>query len=272
MPTPATIDVLGTATPALTATDVLEGMVRAARRQMAAEPSRYPHIARAGVRYRVERRLPGGARREEWLLPAQLLLRGIGDCEDLAIYMAAWWRLRGVHASAVVVPAEGGDGYHAIVRFADGRDYDPTLELIELERKGVSSMYDDYEDDYEGDYEEDMPPPPAATAPPGVAVSPPRLTMEADGTAALELPDVQLPGGRRIRGARFRGRPEEVAAAATKLIDNPAVAAVVPPTYRTAAKAAVKIARVGLKHGPRAARLVLKHGPKILKRFGRWFS
>lgn len=98
--------------------DVLEGLVRASVRQrrsgVVPALSSAPH-----VRYARE---PRG--RERWQTARETFKRGHGDCEDLAVWLVADARVRGVPAR-VVVRSSGSRRYHALALIA-GKLVDPS--------------------------------------------------------------------------------------------------------------------------------------------------
>ena len=87
-----------------------------------------PHPYKAGIRYQRE---PICRYCEEWRDVLEVLHQGGGDCEDLAAYLAAWWRVRGVDAVPFVkdprLTKERVLLYHIQVRMPDGRIVDPRL-------------------------------------------------------------------------------------------------------------------------------------------------
>lgn len=98
----------------------LEGLVCANYALMKASPTPFPHIGETSVLFRQERR--GNV--ERWQTAPELLRSGVGDCEDIAGYHAAWLRCYGgVDAEAVAVPT-GERRWHAVVRSPDGRQLD----------------------------------------------------------------------------------------------------------------------------------------------------
>jgi hypothetical protein len=82
-----------------------------------------PPLYQAGVRYQRE---PRG--RESWQTAHATYQRKRGDCEDLAIYLAASKRLIGIQARAVIVDVRPGLK-HCIVRLPDGTTEDPSKRL-----------------------------------------------------------------------------------------------------------------------------------------------
>lgn len=98
----------------------LEGLVCANVALMQASLTPFPHIGTTDVLFRQERR--SGV--ERWQTAPELLRSGVGDCEDIAGYHAAWLRCYGsLDAEAVAVPT-GDKRWHAVVRSPDGRQLD----------------------------------------------------------------------------------------------------------------------------------------------------
>lgn len=85
-----------------------------------------PDIFKAGVRYRRE---PDGI--EEWRSIPYVIANGEGDCEDLACWLAAQERVRGVMAEPHFYFRMIGtlSMYHIVVRYPDGRIVDPSALL-----------------------------------------------------------------------------------------------------------------------------------------------
>jgi hypothetical protein len=87
-----------------------------------------PSLYTSGVRYQME---PQGV--EEWLTIPELLSRKVGDCEDLACWLAAEYRIKGYNAVAFAarVPNRGPKPlYHVRVRLHNGREIeDPSRAL-----------------------------------------------------------------------------------------------------------------------------------------------
>ena len=84
---------------------------------------RLPPLYESGVVYRQE---PPG--REDWLTADQVLKRKHGDCEDLATWRAAEYRVGGIPARAVA-KRTGRRRFHAVVEFPDGAIEDPSAML-----------------------------------------------------------------------------------------------------------------------------------------------
>lgn len=97
--------------------DVLEALVRISVRQI--RKGLAPLFSQSKVRYREER--PG---KEEWLTAAQSNKPGRRvDCEDMAIWCAASYRVRGKQARVVIRKRPGSRVMHALVQVkpANGR-------------------------------------------------------------------------------------------------------------------------------------------------------
>jgi hypothetical protein len=87
-----------------------------------------PPLYRSGVIYRPE------SRTEIWQDIPSIRANGFGDCEDLACWRIAEYRLMGVAAVPYIkwrdVPSgERAKIYHAVLRLPDGRIEDPALAL-----------------------------------------------------------------------------------------------------------------------------------------------
>lgn len=67
---------------------------------------------------------------ETWDTWDVVTARGYGDCEDLAAATAAYLRLQGVQANAVVQHSNSpGVAWHAVVQMPDGRIVDPSAQM-----------------------------------------------------------------------------------------------------------------------------------------------
>jgi hypothetical protein len=101
---------------------VLEGFVLAAMEMIAAGAvPPYP----TGVEFRNE-----SYGSEEWLLPNQVLQRGYGDCEDLAIWYAAGCRVTGDDPGArAVLVQTGPHRLHCVVEHTGGQMQDVALAI-----------------------------------------------------------------------------------------------------------------------------------------------
>lgn len=87
---------------------------------------RTPDLFRSGVRYRRE---PDGL--EEWKSVPYVIAQGYGDCEDLACWLAAQERVRGVLAEPHFYFRQIGNlsMYHIVTKYPDGRIVDPSALL-----------------------------------------------------------------------------------------------------------------------------------------------
>lgn len=87
-----------------------------------------PNLYESGVRYEEE---PPG--QEDWQDIPTCLRMKVGDCEDLACWRAAEYRVRhGIAATPVFTfkrRSSGGYLYHITVRLPDGRIEDPSRRL-----------------------------------------------------------------------------------------------------------------------------------------------
>lgn len=86
-----------------------------------------PPILQAGVRYVRE---PVGM--EEWRGIGEVIRNGEGDCEDLATWLAAAFRVKGIKAAPFFKWRRLPSGmlmYHIMVRLPGGRVLDPSRQL-----------------------------------------------------------------------------------------------------------------------------------------------
>lgn len=91
-----------------------------------------PALGKSGVRYEREERVLGQP--ERWQSIPEILSAGKGDCEDLAAWMIAAFRVKGINAMPKVVPAsEALNGrWHIVVAVHTGKKikfYDPSRAL-----------------------------------------------------------------------------------------------------------------------------------------------
>lgn len=100
---------------------LLEGLVRLNLSQL--RRGLCPPLYQSGVRY--QREAPG---REQWQTALQCFKRRTADCEDLAAYLAASYRLVGVNARPVVRQVRPGLK-HVVVELPDGTIEDPSKRL-----------------------------------------------------------------------------------------------------------------------------------------------
>jgi hypothetical protein len=84
-----------------------------------------PSLYDSGVVYKPE------VTTEDWQDIPTTLLRGYGDCEDLACYRVGELQAQGIHALPFITwrPNPKGHGmiFHVLVRWPDGRIEDPSL-------------------------------------------------------------------------------------------------------------------------------------------------
>lgn len=105
---------------------LLEDLVQDNEAYLLSHPNA-PHPYQSRVRYQREKR-----GQERWLGVRRLLRKRRGDCEDLAAYLAAWYRVRmGIHAKVVLIrfAKYGTVWYHAVVLLPDGSIKDPSKAL-----------------------------------------------------------------------------------------------------------------------------------------------
>jgi len=105
---------------------LLEDFTRANTRYLERHPE-VPHPYDTALYYDNE---PLG--QERWMGVKRLLTLGWGDCEDLAAYLAAWYRARrGIMAKVILqrFTKRGKTWYHAVVALPDGAILDPSKKL-----------------------------------------------------------------------------------------------------------------------------------------------
>ena len=104
----------------------LEGLTRLNMVQLRAHGAQgrpVPPLMRAGVRWRRDKG-------ETWDTIDIVRQRGYGDCEDLAAWLAAELRLKGIAAKAVVKRSRTpGVAWHAVVQLPSGAISDPSARL-----------------------------------------------------------------------------------------------------------------------------------------------
>lgn len=100
---------------------LLEGLVRQDLSQL--RRGLAPPIFSSRVRY--QREAPG---REDWQSAVRCNKSGFGDCEDLAAWCAASYRLAGVDARAIVKEVRPGLK-HCLTLLPDGTIVDPSKRL-----------------------------------------------------------------------------------------------------------------------------------------------
>lgn len=116
--------------------DLCEGVTRCNQRYLrerAALGEPIPPLYRSGIRYALEKR-------EAFLCIPGVMMRGWGDCDDLACWRAAELREGGDPGARVFVrPSRSGVAgrWHAIVQRGDGSFEDPSARLgMATGRKG----------------------------------------------------------------------------------------------------------------------------------------
>lgn len=86
-----------------------------------------PMLYQSGVHYHFD---PGAP--DPWQDIPSTLAKGWGDCEDLACWRMAEYRVRGIDARPLIRWRKSPRGkyvYHALVRLPDGRTEDPSISL-----------------------------------------------------------------------------------------------------------------------------------------------
>ena len=107
--------------PILTA--ALEGFVQAAMLQI--QTGQVPPFPAPPVHYQAEDNT------EDWQLPLETMQKGWGDCEDLAIWQAAGYRVTGMDPGAhVLLVQTSARGLHCVVMMSDGSVQDPSRQLM----------------------------------------------------------------------------------------------------------------------------------------------
>lgn len=105
----------------------LRGMVADAR--VIIRRDHIPPLYRSGVKYVEEEK---GL--ENWQTPIETMERGLGDCEDVAIWRTAELQNKGIKAQPKIIRT-GPKKFHVVVRHPSGRTEDPTKIL---KSKGLS--------------------------------------------------------------------------------------------------------------------------------------
>lgn len=82
-----------------------------------------PTLMKSGVRYARE---PRGS--ERWQTIPEVLEFMRGDCEDLASWLTAELRARGIPAEPFPI-SRNGQMWHVVVKLPDGRTFDPSKAL-----------------------------------------------------------------------------------------------------------------------------------------------
>ncbi len=108
-------------------TVMLNALVNLNRLQLR-QVSRFPGLYESGVRYKREARDPRtGQRLEEWRTIAEVLDHRGGDCEDLAGYLIAELREKGINAKPWLT--KHGRTWHVRVKLPNGKIVDPSKDL-----------------------------------------------------------------------------------------------------------------------------------------------
>lgn len=199
----------------------LEGLVALNHRMMVRRGMGgrgFPRLYGSGIVYRRER--PGD---EDWQ-PADKLVRAReGDCEDLAGYRAGELRADGeLGAKAKVVETRSGQ-FHAVVQRANGVIEDPSRILLDLESSRES----------DGDY---------------VVPTKPKITLKDRGSHYLGAIDIPMGDGRSVRTSAIGFDPwsalKSAVSAASRIMEDPAVQAVMPPAVSVAIRVADSISKM----------------------------
>ena len=87
-----------------------------------------PKLYEAPIRYYFDPNEP-----DPWQDIPSTLAKGYGDCEDLACWRIAEYRMKGIDARPLIRwrKRQGGGGmtYHALLRLPDGRTEDPSISM-----------------------------------------------------------------------------------------------------------------------------------------------
>lgn len=85
-----------------------------------------PPLYLAPIRYHFDPREP-----DPWQDIPSTLAKGYGDCEDLACWRMAEYRVKGIDARPLIrwKRREGKYVYHALLRLPDGRTEDPSIAM-----------------------------------------------------------------------------------------------------------------------------------------------
>lgn len=214
----------------------LEGLTRMNEAIYRTDPS-LPDIHDANVRYRRE----AG---EVWRHAKDVLIEGWGDCEDLAGARAGWLRARRVDPRArVIVKRTGPRMSHALVKRGNGKIEDPSRELgmgspeegqtvmDPLGRKRVIDMNDEREETERGEDWEEIGADPSSS-------SELSWTIEKAANGWRGTVRVPLDMGRCLlvsrKGPTATAAQKKSVSAAASIVNNPAVAALIPPQAKFA--------------------------------------
>lgn len=205
-------------------TAAVEGLVAQnvelmAQAELAGAP--YPPLYASGVRYRRE---PKG--RERWDAVDVVYKNRSGDCEDLCGIRAAELQRAGEAARAIVVPTRRNT-FHVLVQRASGEIEDPSRILLEMEGHMKKNK-------------------------PKICVKP----LGDHYIGAIELP---LNGRDTVQALEIGFDPwtalQKVVHTISAIVQNPAVASVLPPQAVLAVAIADKIASMS----PEGLRALMKH-------------
>lgn len=213
----------------------LEGLTRVNEWVYRSRPN-LPGIHEGNVKYRRETG-------EVWRHAGDVIRDGWGDCEDLAGARAGWLRAKGVDRGARVrVMRTGPKMTHAIVERSDGTTEDPSADLgmrppgaaVVRDPLGRKRHMDENNEQAETDYGEDWE---AIGADPSPSVEISFLVEKSDNgwRGVVRVP---LDAGRMLLVSRTaKTKPaaaQKATSAASKILSNPAVAALIPPQAKFA--------------------------------------
>lgn len=218
----------------------LEGLARVNEAIYRQTPS-LPEIHAAGVKYRRETG-------EAWRHVSDVVGEGWGDCEDLAAARVGWLRAKKIDRKArVKVVRTGPKMTHAIVKRSNGKIEDPSRDLgmgtpdgaIVMDPLGRMRAMDENNEQAETEYGEDWE---EIGADPSPSVELSFVAEKTDngwrGTVRVPLDAGRaLFVSRTVADKRPKGKDSAIksaTSAASKVLANPAVAALIPPQAKFA--------------------------------------
>lgn len=205
-------------------TAAMEGLVAQdvelmAEAELAGSP--YPPLYSGGVHYRRE---PRG--RERWDAIDVVYKNGSGDCEDLCGIRTAELQRAGEPAKAIVVPTRRGK-FHVLVQRATGEIEDPSKVLLEMERTMKRNK--------------------------------PKICVKPVGDHYIGAIDLPLNGKDCVQALEIGFDPwsalQKVVHSISAIVQNPAIASMLPPQAVLAVAIADKIASMS----PAGLRALIKH-------------